>query len=255
MADWSASQYLKFADERTRPARDLLAQVRLDHPRRVVDAGCGPGNSTELLVRRWRRAEVRGFDTSPAMLAEARRRLPGISFELVDAAQWRPVEKVDLIFANAVFQWLPEHPALLLRLMDFLVPGGVLAVQMPDNLAEPTHRLMTETAAAMPFSARLKGAGRSPLPSPAYYYDLLRPKAARIDIWHTVYNHPMMDTEAIVEWVKATGLKPFLDPLDEEERALFLSGYRGRIAHAYPASPVGTILLHFPRLFIVAEAA
>jgi trans-aconitate 2-methyltransferase len=250
--DWSAAQYLKFEDERTRPSRDLLGRVPLEDPRRVVDIGCGPGNSTELLARRWPKAEVTGVDTSPDMLEKARARLPGIRFEPADAATWAPAEPVDVIFANAVFQWLPEHPAILLRLMEHLVPGGVLAVQMPDNLTEPSHRAMREAAAAMPFRAKLEGAARAPLPPVGFYYDLLIGEAGRLDIWHTAYNHPLAGPEAIVEWVKSTGLKPFLDPLDPAERETFLADYLARIREAYPPRKDGKVLLRFPRLFIVA---
>jgi len=251
--DWSAAQYLKFEDERTRPARDLLAQVPVENPCAVVDIGCGPGNSTELLVARWPHASVSGIDTSPDMLAQARRRLPALRFEQADAGTWAPGAPVDVIFANAVFQWLPDHPVVLKRLAGLLSPGGALAVQMPDNMSEPSHVLMREVASEPAFAGKLARAARKPLPSFSAYYDLLMPVARRVDVWHTIYTHPLENAEAIVEWVKATGLKPFLDPLDDEERYRFLALYTEKIRQAYPPALDEKVLLRFPRLFIVAQ--
>ena len=252
--DWSARQYLKFEDERTRPPRDLLAQVPLQSARRVFDLGCGPGNSTQLLVQRFPQAEVVGLDSSPDMLRQARERLPGSVFVEADLATWCPPERTDLLFANAVFQWVPDHPAVLRRLLEALPPGGVLAVQMPDNTTEPALALMREVAASGPWAVPLAhaAAARDDLPTPADYYDLLRPLSTHIDIWHTVYNHVMAGPAAVVEWFRGSGLRPFLSPLDDDMRRGFVADYTARIAQAYPARFDGKALLRFPRLFIVA---
>jgi trans-aconitate 2-methyltransferase len=254
---WSAAQYLKFEDERTRPARDLLASVPLAAAAAVVDVGCGPGNSTELIASRFPAARITGVDTSADMLAAARRRLPAATFVEADIATWSPPAPVDLVFGNAVFQWVPDHFAVLARLTEkALAPGGVLAVQIPDNFSEPSHFLMREVAARMPFSAKLAGHdGREVIPSVDAYYDRLRPLSSRVDIWRTTYYHPLADADAIVEWLKGTGLRPYLDRLSADERPAFLAAYRSAIAGAYPPRADGRVLLPFPRLFIVAAKA
>lgn len=254
MADWNAEQYLKYEDERTRPARDLLAQVPNLAPAKVVDIGCGPGNSTELLVQRWPEAGVVGVDTSADMLRQARERLPQHKFIEANVAHWAPPAGTEVIFANAVFQWVPDHLKHLKRLLGALPPGGTLAVQMPDNLDEPSHIMMREVAFQEPFRNQLSKAAelRDSLPKPGIYYDELRPLCSRLEIWHTIYNHVLDDAPAIVEWVKGTGLRPFIDPLDMPERKAYVAAYTARIAAAYPPQADGKVLLRFPRIFIVA---
>jgi trans-aconitate 2-methyltransferase len=252
--DWSARQYLKFEDDRTRPSRDLLAQVPLAAPRRVVDLGCGPGNSTELLIARYPDAEVMGLDSSPDMLRQARARLPRATFIEGDLATWSPQPQTDLLFANAVFQWVPDHPTILQRLLRAIPEGGVLAVQMPDNTDEPALVLQREVARQGPFAGHpgLHNAARDSLPTPGDYYDLLRPECSHIDIWHTAYNHVLDGPEAIVDWFKGSSLRPFLDALDGDDQRAFTIHYTAQIARAYPARFDGKVLLRFPRLFIVA---
>ena len=250
--DWSPAAYLKFEDERTRAVGDLLAHVPLESARRIVDVGCGPANSTQLLVARYPGADVLGIDNSPAMLEAARSRLPAVRFEAADAASWLPDADVDLVFANATYQWVADHFAQLPRVLAALKPGAVLAVQMPDNLAEATHQLMIEVAEGGRWAGRLAHASRAPLPPAGAYYDALAPLGRRVDIWRTAYQHPLADAAAIVEFVRSTGLRPFLDALAEDERTAFIAEYTARIAVAYPPRADGQVLLAFPRLFIVA---
>jgi trans-aconitate 2-methyltransferase len=252
---WSAKQYVAFEDERTRPARDLLAAIPPVDARTAIDIGCGPGNSTELLVERFTNARVRGLDSSTDMLESARKRLPQVQFDTVDIGTWDDQGPFDVIFANAVLQWLPDHARLLPSLAARLAPGGSLAIQMPDNLNEPSHRLMREVAADGPWADKLADAAgqRTEMADASTYYSILRAHCARVDVWRTTYHHPLADgASGVVEWFKGSGLRPFLEPLNETERAQFLKQYLAAIEQAYPTLTDGSVLLPFPRLFIVA---
>ncbi len=251
MPAWDDRQYLKFSDERTRAARDLLARVPLDEAQTVADLGCGPGNSTALLHARWPAARITGIDSSADMLRRARHDLPACEWVEADVSAWRPAAPVDLLFANAVLHWLPDHAGLFPALLGHVRPGGVLAVQMPCSFSEPSHRAMRELPG--PWRERLRHVRAEPtVADPAFYYDLLAPHARRIDLWRTTYEHVLAGADAIVEWVKGTGLRPCLDALDEHERPAYLAAYRAAIAAAYPARADGKCLFSFPRLFIVA---
>lgn len=252
-SDWAAGQYMLFEDERTRPVRDLLAAVPATDARIAVDIGCGPGNSTEVLLAHLPDAAISGIDSSADMIAAARKRLPQCRFELDDVSAWNAPGPYDVILANAVFQWVPDHERLFASLVEKLTAGGSLAVQMPDNLDEPAHRLMREVAAQGPWADRLKGVERTQRHGADWYYALLKPLCARVDVWRTVYHHPLAGgADAVVEWFKGSALRPFLAGLDETQQQAFLQRYRDEIAKAYPALADGTVLLPFPRLFIVA---
>ncbi|KRE18231.1 trans-aconitate methyltransferase [Bosea sp. Root381] len=252
--DWNAEQYLRFEDERTRPSIDLIQRVRLADARRCIDLGCGPGNSTELVAARFPGAAVEGLDSSPDMIEKARKRLPELSFVLADLESWEAQARYDLIFANAVLQWIPDHERLFARLTRGLTPGGVLAVQMPNNLSEPSHLAMSEVAAEGPWAQQLARAGeaKAPIGSFSDYRRWLAAAGCEVDLWQTTYVHALKDHDAIIEWFKSTGLKPYIDPLPAEQRAAFLERYRERIARAYPVEADGKVLLRFPRLLILA---
>jgi trans-aconitate 2-methyltransferase len=123
---------------------------------------------------------------------------------------------------------------------------------MPDNRAEPSHRLMAQVADEGPWAERLAGVARAALPPVRTYFEALEPVASRIDVWHTIYNHVLDGPDAVVDWVRGTGLRPFIDPLLPDQRQEFLRRYRARVAEAYPATTGGHVLLRFPRLFVVA---
>ncbi len=249
---WSAKQYTMFEQQRTRPVRDLVAAIPNTDVGTAVDLGCGPGNSTQVLAERFPHAHITGMDSSDDMLIGARKRLPTLSFELADIGAWRPVHQFDVILANASLQWLPDHASLYPHLVNQLTPGGTLAVQTPDNLDEPAHRLAREVAAQGPWAAKIGAVKHNERHSASYYFELLNRHCSTVDVWRTTYHHPLADHGAVVEWFKGSALRPFLAPLNDDEKAAFLQAYQARITQAYAALADGTVLLPFPRLFIIA---
>jgi trans-aconitate 2-methyltransferase len=254
MQDWDPELYRKFESERTRPASELLARIRAKQVNYVTDLGCGPGNSTELLSDAWPQAQVTGLDSSESMLLQARERLPHCHFIQADIRTWQADVPQQIIYANASLQWLGDHSTLFPQLVKQLAPQGVLAVQMPDNLHEPSHQLMREVAALEPWDEQISArmADRKQLLTTDGYYDLLSTAGCKVDIWRTTYYHVMPDAQAIVSWLQATGLRPFLSALETAAQADFINAYHQRLVTAYPPRADGQVLLAFPRLFIVA---
>jgi trans-aconitate 2-methyltransferase len=255
MADWNPEQYLAFADERARPCIDLVLRIPLQRPRIVYDLGCGPGNSTEILRQAYPSARITGIDRSPAMISKAKQTVAGVDFRSQDVAFWQPDREADLIFSNALFQWVAQHGPILQKLLQGMKKGAVLAVQMPDNLYEPSHVAMAETAQMEPWAHKLSriGDSREEILSPPEYYDLLRPLCSHIEIWHTLYQHPVDGHDGIADMLASSGLRPYLDALQPEEQAEFLTAYKQALAEHYAVQSDGKVLFRFPRLFILAR--
>ena len=274
--DWSANQYLKFSNERTRPVHDLISQVAphlssKPNPR-IYDLGCGPGNSTSALLSAFPGARITGVDSSADMLAKARATLPDVPFLQADLSTFSPgkgevEEKIDLLFSNAVFHWLrtPSRLRTLTTLFTNLPPGGILAFQMPDNYTQPSHAQMRRVASQphkpwSPFFAttsigELSDKDRpdlDPIEPLAEYYNAFSP-LGKVDMWHTTYAHVVRDAGAVVEWVKGSGLQPFLQRIgDDGARGAFLKEYEGSLREEYPVMKDGNVILKYPRLFVVA---
>jgi trans-aconitate 2-methyltransferase len=252
---WDPTTYLRYEDERLRPAIDLLAQVPLQSPAHVVDLGCGPGHISAILKQRFPAAEVLGVDGSPAMLAKARAAAPDCSFAEADIAHWTAATPPDLIYSNAALHWLADHATLFPRLIGLLAPGGALAVQMPRMHDAPFRALQYEVAAHGPWADILKGVGSAPpVLAPETYWDLLKPHCRRLDAWQTTYFHALQGNDAVTQWASGSSLRPFLDALPQDLRPAFLDAYRTAIAPHYPRRPDGTTLFAFRRLFLVAQA-
>ncbi len=251
---WNPRTYLAFASERTRPAAELLGRIPSEAPANVVDIGCGPGNSTELLCERWPDADVDGVDSSPDMIAQAKSTEVRARWTLADAATWAPDRSFDVVFSNATYQWLGNHAVLLPRLMSFTRPGGVFAFQVPRNFDQPSHVLMRATANDGPWAAKLKNIREASVLPAETYFDLLAPHARGLDIWQTEYLHVLDGEDAVYRWVSATGLRPFVQALEGEEREAFIAAYKRRLEIAYPRRADGKTLLPFRRLFAVASS-
>jgi trans-aconitate 2-methyltransferase len=249
MPTWNADQYLKFTEERTRPCHDLVGAIRAANVRKIIDLGCGPGNSTEVLARRWPEAEITGLDNALSMIDVARREQPQHRWTVADITEWasKETEQYDIVFSNAALQWVDDHASVYPKLFDRLRPGGALAVQIPSDFNALSHRLMREVA---PPGLHVK---EWYCHAPAFYYDVLASRAGKLDIWQIEYQHVIPNADAIVEWYKGSALRSFLEAMSSDgQREEFMFAFRERVRAAYQPQPDGKVLFPFLRLFVIA---
>ena len=254
MADWNSEQYLKFADERTQPSIDLVNRIHIKSPRKIVDVGCGPGNSTQVLAERFKGAQVLGVDNSPGMIDTAKKAHPELKFKLCDASKDLPGlgSGFDIVFSNACIQWVPNHHKLLRDMMALLKPGGVLAVQSPLQRELLIYQIVCEIASGQKWSGRFTGTDRFYNLKQSEYFDLLAEISSEFSMWETVYYHRLKSHNDILEWYRSTGLRPYLNALDEAEQAEFLRDVLVKVSQQYPVQKNGEVIFRFPRLFFIA---
>lgn len=259
---WDANLYLKFADHRVRPALDLMGRLDPANAARpghaIYDLGCGAGNISRILAERFPTAEIVGIDSSEEMLAKARTQTPDsrVTFAKGDLAQFKPGKPPGILYSNAAYHWLEGHIDMFPGLLKLLPPGGQLAIQMPRNHEAPSHALMRTAAEAGPWRDKLAQVHTiRPVLEPARYYDVLKPLCSDLEIWETIYQQPLTGKDPVAQFTSSTGLRPFLDLLEEPERTEFYDTYAALLAKAYPTRADGITIFPFCRLFIVARRA
>ncbi len=254
MPDWSADQYAEFERERTLPAINLADAIPPGKYEKIIDIGCGPGNSSAALRRKFPNAEIVGVDNSESMLAKARKTFPDLKFIKADVSDGLGTinERFDIAFSNACIQWIPNHSSLLIKMMDLLNVGGVLAVQIPLQAKHPMHSIIPSVAGNGKWRDIFKAQRSYNNLTAEEYYDVLSDISSDFSIWETVYMHRMPSHKSIVEWYKGTGLRPYLDVLDDKLAAEFENDILKEVASHYPIRKNGEILFEFPRLFFTA---
>ncbi|HEY8421629.1 MAG TPA: methyltransferase domain-containing protein [Thermoclostridium sp.] len=253
--DWNSKQYLKFKTERTQPAIDLVNRINVDNPGKILDVGCGPGNSTQVLYSKYPNSYILGIDISEEMLNAARKEYPNLDFKICDAG--KDLSQLDgdydIVFSNACIQWIPDHERLLTDMLNLLKKNGVLAVQIPMNFNEPIHKIIEEVTSSEKWKKYFAEQRIFYTLSQSEYYDILSEISGEFCIWETVYYHVMKSHNEILEWYRGTGLRPYLSVLPDNMKKEFEDEIMENLVQRYPRQRNGDIIFRFPRFFFIAR--
>jgi trans-aconitate 2-methyltransferase len=252
--DWDPDSYLKFRNERRQPSVDLVTRISKDfYPRKIIDIGCGPGNSSEVLAERWPTASVVGIDTSEDMIKKARKDYPNQEWIIADASTYNPNEKFDLVFSNATIQWIPDHTKLLGKFHAFLSDNGILAIQIPLFWDMYAGKAIREICGDNRWKSQTdKIPDLFTIHDYPFYYDLLSHLFKASELWETFYMHILESHLSILEMIRSTGLKPFLDILDNvQDKCVFETEVLKKIKRDYPVQANGKVIFPFKRLFFI----
>lgn len=253
MSSWDPDKYMKVGNERGLPSSDLINSLSDISPERIMDIGCGPGNSTKKLAERFKSAEIIGIDSSAEMLLKAEKALPGAKFMKcnVPGGLCDIPGKFDLIFSNACIHWIPDHPALLRVVFDKLNSGGTLAVQIPLTDRALFYRILNRLVNTEKWQ-KLRNIKNFHSLEPEGYYDELSALSGNFRIWETVYYHTVASADEVVDWYKGSGLRPYLEALSDGEKDEFLTELTSSVDGNSTVQKDGRIILKMPRLFFTA---
>ena len=256
MTDWSSKQYLMFKNERTQPAIDLVNRIYIDDPQKILDIGCGPGNSTQVLAQRFPNAYILGVDKSPNMIETAKKDYPNLEFKICDVDKDLSIldKDFDIVFSNACIQWIPNHNQLLKDMIRLLKPDGILAVQTPMNYQEPIHKIIGEVSSSEKWKSEFINPRKFYNLTQSEYFDLLSEISSEFSMWQTTYCHKLKSHKDIMEWYRGTGLRPYLNVLSDEKKRAFEQDIFDRVIIEYPKQKNGNIIFRFPRFFFIATA-
>ena len=250
---WNPDLYLRFQPERTQASIDLVSRIKLDSPATIIEIGCGPGNSTSVLASRWPSSVLTGVDSSEEMVARASQDYPDWLWIHADVRDLPSEPTYDLVFSNATLQWIPDHEALIPHIYGMIRGVGAFAVQIPLFEGMPVRQAIAIVATRSPWRALMSNIASLVVHEAGFYYDLLTPVARSIVIWQTAYVHEMESHASIVEMMKSTALRPYLERIDvESDRDLFLMEVTDEVAAFYPTQRNGRVLFPFNRLFFIA---
>ena len=251
--DWNPDLYLKFKNERTQPSIDLISKINISfRPKSILDIGCGPGNSSQALLQRWPGAKLTGIDSSPNMIDKAKKSYPDNIWIVADASKYTSDTKYDIVFSNATIQWIPNHENLFKNFLNLTNDGGVLAVSVPRFDEMPISKILNKVAGNEKWKTATKGCAETfTRYDYQFYYNLISPDYQTVEMWQTDYIHVLESQPAIIEWISSTGMKPYLDRLNEKEKTQFEDEVLSEIKHYYPVQNNGKVLFPFKRLFMI----